>query len=538
MARASESLGLEGGSELTKYAAFAYDGTIALGAALHRASLYTTPDNGTAVYSELMGVGFTGASGLVALDAATGDRSESSLLFGLDNWIETTIPGSGARGSSRGFEVRRVGAFQGGVLSGTLASITWIGGGTTRPTDGSLAVALCTSSDIVPSVGACSGGVRALTFAPNVSVLCEVPPLLTLPTDSSLPCGYATLTDPEGLIPTILAVVLLLLVALAFLRDWAFARDAPLTAKRMSRRLDSVLRASSLLGATLLILCPLYLSNEPSDALCAVRPTLLKFGHLILHGTITLRCFLLYVVPIPPPPSPLRATRTDIAGSAEPTRPLPTQPSSASDAPTAVGAASDPVVSLATGLATGGAFNRALLASRSSRALHAHYQVTREHAKQGALLVALSLLIANVIHTLVWMITSPPTSVALTLKFADAFPSGFFPSDATYTQPACDAGDPAVIFFEIFFTLILVLIGLSLYVRLRCVDSASLGLMPLLVSILALTLSSALSWVGLYPHPTTSSPAAFRPSTVVVSILSCVVSLLAALALFLCDSYQ
>ena len=59
-----------------QYAAFAYDGTIALGAALHRASLYSAPSNGSAVYSELMGVRFTGASGLVALDASTGDRSE------------------------------------------------------------------------------------------------------------------------------------------------------------------------------------------------------------------------------------------------------------------------------------------------------------------------------------------------------------------------------------------------------------------------------------------------------------------------------
>ena len=119
--------------------------------------------------------------------------------------------------------MRRVGAFQGGVLSGTLADITWIGGSTTRPTDGSLAVALCTPSDIVPSVGGCSGGSRPLTIAPNAS--CELPPSMILPTDATLRCGYAALTDAEGLIPTIIAIVLLVLVAVAFLRDWALDRQ-------------------------------------------------------------------------------------------------------------------------------------------------------------------------------------------------------------------------------------------------------------------------------------------------------------------------
>ena len=89
----------------------------------------------------------------------------------------------------------------------------------------------------------------------------------------------------------------------------------------------------------------------------------------------------------------------------------------------------------------------------------------------------------------------------------------------------------SALFFEIVLVLFLALFGFGLYVRLRCIDSASLGLMPLLVSLLTLIASSIICWVGLYPT-------ASGLSTTVKSILGGVVSLLAAAALLLCDAYE
>ena len=55
----------------------------------------------------------------------------------------------------------------------------------------------------------------------------------------------------------------------------------------------------------------------------------------------------------------------------------------------------------------------------------------------AALVAASSLLVLNLIHTLIWMISGPPVAASLSIRLADVFPPGFFPSDATYAEPAC-----------------------------------------------------------------------------------------------------
>mmetsp|Transcript_27157 Transcript_27157/g.67229 ORF Transcript_27157/g.67229 Transcript_27157/m.67229 type:complete len:877 (-) Transcript_27157:365-2995(-) len=100
-------------------AAYAYDCVVALAAAAARAP--GGPSNSSALYEELLGVAFEGASGEVHFDGA-GDRAQASVNYVLTNWHV-------AQSDSTTLNHSLVATLNGGLFRRTQTAIQWPGGG-------------------------------------------------------------------------------------------------------------------------------------------------------------------------------------------------------------------------------------------------------------------------------------------------------------------------------------------------------------------------------------------------------------------------